>query len=469
MFYFLGMQQSNPSVSAPRAIPGPRSWPVVGNGLQVLLQGGLFPLLERSWKRHGDTFRVDLGPKRLVAIAHPDDLERVLLSERDSFYKGTAYDQFRVLVGDRGMVTIEGETWRSHRRVAQPSFNKGAIAALGTKMTAATSTMLESWETRLQVGADFDIYEELLALTMWIIGDTLFSLDLRGSIDSSAEAFSVALEMLSVRGNELVRLPLAWPTPGNRKLRRALATLDETVHKIIRDRRASGERPPDLLSALLAGSDEHGQPFDDAALRDEVITFFLAGHETTALALSWTWFMLATNPEIQEKLHAEVDAVLGGRTPTAEDMARLPYTRMVLHEALRLYTPTWSGARDVIAPVELGGHRVEAGELVMYLPYFTHRHPEFWDEPHRVNPERFTPEAMQGRHKCAYVPFSAGPRMCIGNHFSLQEGALNLAMISQRYRFPLSPRARIEPQFPITMRPKDGVLLTVAARRAGGG
>jgi len=365
------------------------------------------------------------------------------------------------------MVTIEGEMWRSHRRVAQPSFNKGAIAALADKMTAATSTMLASWESRLTVGGEFDMYEELLALTMWIIGDTLFSLDLTGSIDRSAEAFAVALEILSSRGNEMVRLPLAWPTPGNVKLRKALATLDSTVHEIIRARRASGERPPDLLSALLAGTDEHGQPLDDQALRDEVITFFLAGHETTALALSWAYYMLATNPEIQEALHAEVDAVLGGRTPTADDMARLPYTRMVLHEALRLYAPTWSGARDVVAPVELGGHRVEPGETVIYFSFATHRHPEFWSEPGLAKPERFSPEASQGRHKCAYVPFSAGPRMCIGNHFSLMEGALILAMISQRYRFTLSPRARIEPQFQITMRPKYGVLLTVAERRAG--
>ena len=259
---------------------------------------------------------------------------------------------------------------------------------------------------------------------------------------------------------------MSWPTPGNRKLRRALTTLDDTVYGIIRGRRASGERPPDLLSALLAGHDERGEPLDDKALHDEVITFFLAGHETTALALSWTYYMLATHPEIQEALHAEIDQVLAGRTPTADDMARLPYTRMVLHEALRLYSPTWSGARDVVAPVEFrGGHRVGPGDLAMYLPYFTHRHPDFWDEPERVKPERFTPEAEKARHKFAYLPFSAGPRMCIGNHFSLMEGALILAMITQRYRFTLSPAARIEPQFQITMRPKYGVHLRVAQRR----
>jgi cytochrome P450 len=463
MFYFRFMLQQAERERARQAIPGPRSWPVVGNGLSVL-RHGIFPVMERSWRRYGDTFRIDLGPKKLVVIIHPDDVEKVLLTERDSFYKGSSYDAFRVLVGD-GMVTNEGEMWRARRRVAQPSFNKGTVAALADKMTAATEVMLRSWAPKLQVGSEFDIYEELLALTMWIIGDTLFSLDLRGAIDKSADAFSVALEQLSTRGNEMVRLPLTWPTPGNRKLRRALTDLDATVNGIIRGRRQSGERPEDLLSALLAGHDEHGQPLDDKSLRDEVITFFLAGHETTALALSWTWFMLATHPEIQEALFAEVDAVLAGRTPTAADLARMPYTKNVLQEGLRLYAPTWSGARDVVAPTTMGGHPVAPGDTVMYLPYFTHRHPEFWDEPEKVKPERFTPEAVQARHKCAYLPFSAGPRMCIGNHFSLMEGALILAMIAQRYRFTLSPRARVEPQFQITMRPKYGVHLRVAARR----
>ena len=452
-----------PSVSERREIPGPRPWPVVGNSL-TLLRRGMMPMLRECWRRHGDTFRVHFGPKALTVIVHPDDVERVLLTERDNFYKGASYGPFRLLVGD-GLVTSEGEKWRAHRRVAQPAFNRGSVAALAGKMTRATEAMLESWAPRLQVGSELDIHEELLGLTMAIIGDTLFGLDLRGSIDRSAAAFSVALDELSRRGNELVRLPLSWPTPANVRLRRALETLDRTVHGIVAQRRASGEHGDDLLGALLAGHDEHGRPLDDRALRDEVITFFLAGHETTALALSWAWYMLTTRPDIQEALHAEVEAVLGGRTPTAEDVARMPYTRMVLQEALRLYVPTWSGARDVAAPTRLGGYTVEPGEIVMYLPYFTHRHPEFWDDPLTVRPERFTAEATARRHKFAYLPFSAGPRMCIGNHFSLMEGALILAMIAQRYRFGLSPRARIEPQFQITMRPRHGVRLRVEQRR----
>ena len=253
--------------------------------------------------------------------------------------------------------------------------------------------------------------------------------------------------------------------PQNRRFAEARARLTALVDGIIAERRRSGVDRGDLLSQLLAARDVDGTQMSDTQLRDEVAILFMAGHETTALALSWTWFMLATHPEIQEKVWAEVDSVLSGRTPTADDLQRMPYLRMVLQEGLRLYAPTWSGARDVAAKTELGGYEVGPGDTVMYLPYFTHRHPAFWDAPEEVRPERFAPEAVQGRHKGAYLPFSAGPRMCIGNHFSLMEGALILAMICQRYRFSLSPRARIEPQFQITMRPKYGVLLRVDARR----
>ncbi len=446
-------------------IPGPRGWPVVGNGLEALVHG-VFPMLQRAWREHGDTFRIQMGPRTLIGAVHPDDVERILISDRDKFFKGTAYDNFRLLVGN-GLVTAEGEIWREHRRIAQPSFNKGAVAGLADRMTAATATMLADWDQRLCVGSEFDIHAALLELTMWIIGDTLFGLDLRSAIGTSANAFHVALEELSLRGNEMVRLPLSWPTPANRRLRRALTQLDTTVHGIIAERRASGVVTDDLLGALMAGRDDHGQPLDDQALRDEIITFFLAGHETTALTLSWAWLVLARQPEIQAALCEEADRVLGGRTPTAADFGQLVYTRMFLNEVLRLYTPTWSGARDVIAATQIGGYSVEPGVVMMYLPYFTHRHPEFWPDPERFDPERFTPAASAGRHKCAYLPFSLGVRMCIGNHFSLLEGALILAMIAQRYRFTLSPQARIEPLYQITMRPKYGVRLRVAARRAG--
>lgn len=445
------------------SIPTPPRWPVLGH-LPMVTVHGLLPVIEEARRRHGDFFRLCFGKRALFVALHPDAVEQILLSDKDSYGKRGSYDNVRVLVGD-GILTSEGELWRRERRIAQPSFNRASVAALAAKMTGPTARMLDGWSRRLRVGDEFDIYPELLALAMEIIGETLFSLDLHGKVDASAHAFTVALEQLSVRGNKMLQLPLHWPTPGNRRLRAALKTLDDVVFDIIGRRRNDGAHGDDLLAAYLNARDERGAPIDPRLIRDEVTTFFLAGHETTAIALAWTFYLLGKDPAATERLLAEVDG-LGGRVPTAEDaQAGLPYTRAVFQEALRLYPPAWSGARDIVADTELAGHRVRAGDSVVYVPYLMHRDPRFWDDPERFDPERFLPGRAQERHKLAYMPFSAGPRMCIGNHFSLLEGTLVLAMIAQRFRFSLSPRARIAPEFQITMRPRHGVLTRVEARR----
>lgn len=445
------------------SIPTPVRFPVLGH-LPMLTLHGMLPMIEESRRRHGDFFRLCLGKRTLLVALHPDAVEQVLLTDKDSYGKRSTYDNIRVLVGD-GILTTEGEPWRRERRIAQPSFNRGSIAALAGKMTSLTARMLDGWSRRLRVGDEFDIYPELLGLAMEIIGETLFSLDMRGDIDESAHAFTVALEQLSSRGNQMVQPPLHWPTPGNLRLRKALRTLDDVVYGIIARRRADGAHGDDLLTAYLNARDERGEPLPPRLIRDEVTTFFLAGHETTALALAWTFYLLGTHPAATERLLAEVDG-LGGRTPTAEDaMNALPYTRAVFQEAMRLYPPVWSGGRDIIADTELAGHRVRAGDCVIYVPYLMHRDPRFWDDPERFDPERFVASHTPARHKWAYMPFSVGPRMCIGNHFSLLEGTLVLAMIAQRFRFSLSPRARIVPEFQITMRPRHGVLTRVEARR----
>jgi cytochrome P450 len=445
------------------SIPTPARWPVLGH-LPTLTARGFLPMITAAQRKHGDFFRLCMGKTTLFVALHPDAVEQILITDKDSYGKRATYDGMRVLVGD-GILTSEGELWRRERRIAQPSFNKGSVAALAGKMTAPTARVLDDWSRRLRVGDEFDIYSELLPLAMEIIGETLFSLDLRGRLGASAEAFTVALDQLSSRGNRILQIPLRWPTPGNLRLRRALRTLDDVVFEIIARRQQDGATGDDLLAAYLNARDEHGRPIDPRLVRDEVITFFLAGHETTAIALAWTFYLLGTHPAITDRLLAEVDA-LGGRVPTAEDaMTALPYTRAVLQEALRLYSPVWSNGRDIVADTELAGHRVRAGDRVMIVPYLMHRDPRFWDYPERFAPERFLPGQPGPRHKLAYMPFSVGPRMCIGNHFSLLEGTLVLAMIAQRFRFTLSARARIEPEFQITMRPGRGVLVRVEARR----
>lgn len=446
------------------SIPTPRRWPVFGH-LPMITRHGLMPVVEAGRREHGDFFRLCVGSKHSLFVAlHPDAVEQILLTDKDSYGKRATYDSIRVLVGD-GILTSEGELWRRERRIAQPSFNRGSIAALAGKMTSLTARMLDAWVQRFRVGDELDVYRELLGLAMEIIGETLFSLDLRGRVDASAEAFTVALEQVSGRGNQMLQLPLHWPTPGNRRLRQALRTLDDVVFEIIAHRRAEGAHGDDLLAAYLNARDEQGAPIDPRLVRDEIITFFLAGHETTAIALAWTFYLLGKNPAVWDRLIAEVDG-LGGRTPTAEDAhSTLAYTRAVLQEALRLHPPTWSGGRDIVADTELAGHKVRAGDRVLYMPLLMHRDPRFWDEPERFAPERFLPGQTPYRHKLAYIPFSAGPRMCIGNHFTLLEGTLVLAMIAQRFRLSLSPRARIEPDYQITMRPRHGVLCRVEDKR----
>lgn len=445
------------------SIPTPPRWPLLGH-LPMLTRRGMLPVVVEAQRQHGDFFRLCVGRRSLYVALHPDDVEKILLLDKDSYAKREMYDGMRVLVGD-GVLTSEGDLWRRQRRIAQPAFNRASVSALAGKMTAPTARMLDAWSQRFQVGDEFDIYPELLGVAMEIIGETLFSLDLRGKVGASAHAFTVALEHVSARGNQFLPIPLSWPTPGNIALRKALRTLDTVVLDIIERRRAEGSQGDDLLAAFLAARDEQGAPIDPRLVRDEVITFFLAGHETTALGLAWTFYLLAQHPEVMDRLQAEVDG-LGGRTPTAEDaMGALAYTRAVFQEVLRLYPPAWSGGRDIVADTELAGHRVQVGDRVLYVPYLMHRDPRFWDHPERFDPERFLNGRGNGRHKLAYMPFSVGPRMCIGNHFSLLEGTLVLAMIAQRFRFSLSPRARIEQEFQVTMRPRHGVQVRVEAKR----
>jgi cytochrome P450 len=449
------------------SIPTPTRWPVLGH-LPMITRHGMMGMIEAGRRAHGDFFRLCIGKRSLLVALHPDAVEQILVTDKDSYGKRGTYDMIRMLVGD-GILTSEGELWRRERRIAQPTFNRSSIGGLAGKMTALTGRMLDAWARRFRDGDELDVHHELLGLAMEIIGETLFSLDLSARVDASADAFTVALSELSGRGNRFAALPLSWPTPGNLRLKKALQALDEVVFEIIARRRAAGAHGDDLLAAYLNARDEQGRPLDPRLVRDEIATFFLAGHETTAIALAWTFYHLGRHPEAWERLIAEVDG-LAGRTPTAEDaQTNLPYTKAVLQESLRLHPPTWSGGRDIIADTELAGHRVRAGERVLYVPLLMHRDPRFWDEPEAFKPERFLSGQAPYRHKLAYIPFSTGPRMCIGNHFTLLEGTLVLAMIAQRFRLTLSPRARIEPEYQITMRPRYGVLCRIEARRRQAG
>jgi cytochrome P450 len=419
------------------------------------------------WQRYGDIVRFRILFWPAYTLYHPDHLKYVLQDNHRNYNKQfPMMNTVRPLFGD-GLFTSDGESWRRQRRLMQPSFNHKRLAGSGTVMTEATLAMLERWQ-----GAGtqhLDIPLEMKSLTQRIAGLTLFNLDLSDEVDTVGRAFTMLLPLLLKY--TFVPFPPLWvPTPRSRRLQAGLETLNKIVYGIITERRKqaadSGMDERDLLSMLLAARDEEtGEGMSDQQLRDEVMGLLLAGHETTPLALIWTWYLLSQHPEVEERLHAELDTVLGGQVPTVEQLNDLPYTRMVIQEALRLYPPVFGMTRHTIADDEIGGYHVPANSIIFLSPYYTHRHPAFWEEPERFDPERFTPERSAGRPRFAYFPFGGGLRRCIGNAFALMEAQLVLATVAQRYHLRLLPNHPVEPQVLFTVRPRYGLPMTLHARR----
>jgi cytochrome P450 len=394
---------------------------------------------------------------------HPDDIEYILRRNNTNYHKGIAHQRFKSLLGE-GLLTSEGKFWLKQRRLAQPAFHRQRIAGFATTMTNAAASMLEHWQSYAANGQAFDISAEMTRLTLQIVGQTLFRTDISGDEAKVVrDALYVALDYLSYRVAHFTLEPMEYiPTRRNRQYWRARRILDKVVYDIIAERRQSEEDTGDLLSMLLLARDEEtGEGMSDKQLHDEVMTLVLAGHETTANTLTWTWYLLAQHADVERKLHDELASVLGGRVPVVEDLQRLPYTKMVIEESLRLYPPAWGMSRHAVADDEIRGYRVPAGSEVAVVQYVTHRHPEFWDNPEAFDPDRFTPERSAGRPNFAYFPFGGGPRLCIGNTFALMEAQLILAMIAQTYRLRLVPDQTIEPEPIITLRPRRGISMTL--------
>lgn len=443
-----------------REAPSLPALPVVGS-LPLFSLRGPIEVYTRAWRRHGDAFRVQLGPRRALVVIHPDAVTQVLVSERENYVKGDTYKHLRVLTGD-GLVTLEGERWRKRRRLAQPAFHRDSVRALVASFALVMREGLADLRRRLPHGGVFEAHHEMTQLTLDVVGETLLGRRLGASAGSSAHAFAEAFDVLARRGEIPVPIPHWLPTPGNRRLSRALATLDAIVYGIITEGRdARHAQRPTLLSMLMAARDEEsGEPLSDLELRDEVLTLVMAGHETTALLMTWGFTLLSREPEVMARMRDEVDAVLNGREPSADDLPRLVYLKQVIHEILRLRPPAWILGRDVAQDAELAGYRVRKGELITPLPYLTHRHPEFWPDPERFDPERFSAERVKERPNWAYYPFSAGPRSCIGNLFTLSEAQVMFAMLLQQADFslahdrpiPLKPVMTLRPGGPVDVR-----------------
>jgi len=413
--------------------------------------------------QYGDLVHLKVGPYHGFLALDPADIRHVLQDNARNYHKSPVYERLRDGVGN-GLLTSEDAFWLRQRRLAQPAFHRQRVMAMADAMVACTEQMLERWDGVASRGETIDLVEEMMAVTQAIIVRTMFSTDL----GEAAEVVNRTWPIINRRIGETfwaTKIETALPLPANRRFWRALRELETVVYRIIADRRRSGRDEADLLSMLLSARDEDtGAGMDDRQLRDEVMTMLLAGHETTSLALSWTYFLLSRHPDVERGIADEVDRVIGGGRPSFAHVDRLVSTRRAIEESLRLYPPAWGFSRQAVGDDEIGGYRVPKGSLVFLIPFVIHRRPALWPDPERFDPGRFTPEQDAARPKFAYMPFGGGPRGCIGNQFAMVEAQLIVASVAQRYRVELAPGQNITPEPLITLRPAPGIRATLAQR-----
>ncbi|MCA9870425.1 MAG: cytochrome P450 [Caldilineae bacterium] len=447
-----------------RQAPGPQQNLLLG-ALIGSRDGDTISFYMDLWRKYGDLARVKMGPMAIHLIVNPDHVRHVLVERVDNYPKGMSHDKLRIALGN-GLLTSDNPLWKYQRKLMQPTYTPKGIAQFGDIMVDAADQMLARWRVRSNPDAALVVNQEMMRLAMSVISRSTFGLDISEDFKEAGQALMTILEFASARSMSFIDPPLFVPTPMNRRFKQALETIDNFLYGIIHERQRQGPGD-DLLSLLMTARDEEtGAVMDEKQLRDEVLITFFAGHETTAQLLTWTWYLLSKHPHVEEKLHAEVDTVLNGRQPNLDDVKDLVYTRQILDETLRLYSPVAIMARDPLADDEIDGCLIPGGSMVTIMPFITHRHPAFWDNPEGFMPERFEPAEIKKRPRYAYYPFGAGPRICIGQHFALLEATLVLAELAQHYRLKLVPGLWVEPQFMGTLRPSRDVLMTLEERRA---
>jgi cytochrome P450 len=414
-----------------------------------------------AMRDHADVVRWSLGPSSSLFISDPADIEKMFLNVEKTFSLETGEPQyaFKLFAGN-GIITTHGEFWRRQRAMMQPGMRPRRIAGYADTMVELTAEMLEDW----RAGEVRDVRVEMLRLTQRIAAKTLFGADVRGDAAVVGRALDVASREIGAEFRGLTMFIPPWvPTPGRARLKSALADVERVLYRLIDERRTtpSAERPDDMLGMLLDARDEDGRPMSDRQLRDETMTLYIAGHETTGNTLTWAYTALARHREVFERLRAEVVRVVGGRRPTLADYRDLPYTEAVVKETLRLYPPAWLFVTRAVQDVELGGHRVPAGQNVWTSQWAVHRDPRWFDAPAEFRPERFLGPPAHPNY--AWFPFGGGPHVCLGNRFALVEAVLVLAMVAQRYRLDIDPGLDIRPQPLLTLQPGRDVPATLTA------
>jgi cytochrome P450 len=412
-----------------------------------------------------------LGEVAALRFAHIDyflvnsaeAVHHVLVDNNRNYPKSPNYKGLKLVLGE-GLVTSEGEFWRRQRRLSQPAFHRDRVASFVAAMVDETDRMLIGWSSR--VGEVLDVHAEMMNLTLRIVARTLFSTAVGPEADAIREALGVAIHHANDYAEAVIKPPQWLPLPKNFRFRRSMKTLDSLVFRII-DARRRGESAgaADLLALLMAAT-EDGRGMSDPQLRDEVMTLVMAGHETTANALAWTFYLLSKDPEVERRLFREVTSAIGERAPDAPDAPRLRYAKMVVEESMRLFPPVWAIERQALEEDVVGGFRVPKRALVAISPFFLHRHRAYWENPEGFDPDRFSPEATEKRPKFAYLPFGGGPRQCIGMGFATIEAQMILARIAQRFRLELVPGHRVELDPVVTLRPRRGLPMRLRLQRA---
>jgi cytochrome P450 len=440
-----------------------KGYPLLGSFPDVIRDPLGF--LVRTVRDYGDVFRVRVGPMQFYVLTHPTDVEYVFRGNHRNFIKDIGTRTLLSAVLGQGLVTSEGELWRRQRRLAQPAFQQDSIQHYSTIMVDYARRSLELWRP----GETRDVHADMMRLTLEIVARTLFSSSIGDEATRVGRALDALMKYWAGPGG-IVRWWSYVPTPGTFRFHHAVRELDAIILDTVARRRAGGQRHEDLLARFLSAQDADGSGMSDKQLRDEMVTLLLAGHETTAVALSFCFYLLALHPEVDARLAAELEEVLAGKEPTAEHIPRLRYTEWVVKEAMRLYPPVPNVAREALADCEIGGYHVPKGAQVALVQWVTHRDPRwFGEDADKFRPERWDNDLARRIPRCAYFPFADGPRGCIGNHFAMMEAILILATVAARYRLTLTPGYKLRVLPSVTLRPKGGIRMEVHSREQRSG
>jgi cytochrome P450 len=463
----MAVESDVPTATAPGAVPpGPKGAPVVGSLLD--LRSDVLGTMHRAMLEFGDVVRFAGGAGKFRVEAYglfgPEGAHHILAGGSATYGKsGEAFQEIRDLLGN-GLLTSDGDEWRRQKRMVQPLFTHRRVAGYVPMMVEEAEGVVDRWRQAADAGDTVDLHGDMTRATLRVVGRALFGTDVDHAVSVLEDPVPYLSQRAIRRSMSPLKVPPTWPTPGNKRAARHQAAIYALVEDLIASRRATPSHDEDLLTLLLGAQDpENGEGLTDVEVHEQALIFLLAGHETTATSLTFTLHLLGHHPEVQKRLHEEVDGVLGGRAPGLEDVRALPYTTMVIKEAMRLYPAAYSIARVPASDDTFEGFRIPAGTAVLASPWVTHRHPRHWEAPERFNPDRFTPEREAARHRYAYFPFGGGPRACIGQYFSMLEAVLIVSRLMQSYRV-TSPNRPVELFTGITLRPAEAMPARIAPR-----